>query len=217
MSDHPRLLDLSHPIKEGMTTYPGLPGPTLHTHLSRKGSRDIYEAGTEFQIGAIDLIGNTGTYIDAPFHRYHDGDDVSRLPLDRLVGVPGMVIDATGSIGPETFAGADIGGRAVLVRTGWDARFGRSDYVGDHPHLTEAGARALCDGGAALVGIDSSNIDDTAQGHRPAHSLLLGAGIPVVEHLTHLDELPDGPFEFYAIPAPVVGMTSFPIRAVARW
>lgn len=217
MNDRPRLLDLSHRVHHGMITYPGLPGPVLRTHLSREDSRDRYAEGTEFQIGAIDLIGNTGTYIDAPFHRYADGTDVSTLPLDRLVGIPGVVVDATGPIGPDAFAGSEIRGRAVIIRTGWDSRFGRADYVGDHPHLTESGARSLVEDGAAVVGIDSSNIDDTTRGDRPAHSLLLAAGIPVVEHLTRLDELPDGPFEFYAIPAPIVGMTSFPVRAVARW
>lgn len=218
ISERHGLIDLSHRIREGMITYPGIPGPVLHTHLSREASRDHYAEGTEFFIGAIDLVGNTGTYIDAPFHRYPDGDDVADLPLDRLVGVPGVVVDApVGPIGPDVFADADTWGKAALIRTGWDSRFTQSDYVGEHPHLTEDGVRSLIDGGASLVGIDSSNIDDTSQGHRPAHSLLLEAGIPVVEHLTRLDQLPDGPFEFFAIPAPVVGMASFPVRAVAWW
>lgn len=212
------LVDLSHPIHEGMTTYPGIPGPVLHTHLSRADSRDHYAEGTEFFIGAVDLMGNTGTYIDAPFHRYPDRDDIADLPLDRLVGVPGVVVDApVGPIGPDGFANIDTWGKAVLIRTGWDAHFGQDDYVGLHPHLTEDGVQHLIEGGASLVGIDSSNIDDTSQGHRPAHSLLLGAGIPVVEHLRSLDQLPHGPFEFFAIPPPVAAMASFPVRAVARW
>jgi len=213
-----RIADLSHPIREGMVTYPGLPGPVLRTHLSREESRSHYAQGTEFHIGAIDMVANTGTYIDAPFHRYPDGTDISQLPLERLVGVGGVVVDSSArAIGPEAFEGIDVSGSAVLIRTGWDDRFGQDDYLGDHPHLTEAGARSLVDQGAALVGIDSANIDETSQGLRPAHSLLLAAGIPVVEHLARLDQLPDGPFEFFAIPAPVVGIGTFPVRAVARW
>jgi len=213
-----RIVDLSHSIRDGMVTYPGLPGPSLRTHLSRADSRDHYEAGTEFHIGAIDMVANTGTYIDAPFHRYPDGIDVAGLPLERLVGVSGVVVDTSErAIGPETFAGVEVSSRAVLIRTGWDSRFGQDDYLGLHPHLTEEGARSLLEGGAVLVGIDSANIDETSEGRRPAHTLLLGAGIPVVEHLARLDQLPDGPFEFFAIPAPVVGLGTFPVRAVARW
>lgn len=212
------LVDLSHPIHDGMITYPGLPGPLLRTHLSREDSKAHYAEGTEFHIGAIDMVANTGTYVDAPFHRYPDGVDLAGLPLDRLVAVPGVVADASErAIGVEVFADTETWGRAVLIRTGWDERFGRDDYLGEHPYLTEAGARRLVDGGAALVGIDSANIDETSQGLRPAHSLLLEAGIPVVEHLARLDQLPDGPFEFFAIPAPVVGLGTFPVRAVARW
>lgn len=212
------LVDLSHPIREGMTTYPGLPGPVLRTHLSREDSREHYAEGTEFHIGAIDMVANTGTYLDSPFHRYPDGIDVASLPLDRLVGVPGVVVSSVEtSIGPGTFADTETWGRAVLIHTGWDERFGQEDYLGGHPHLTADGARRLVDGGAAIVGIDSSNIDETSEGMRPAHSLLLEAGIPIVEHLTGLDRLPGGPFEFFAIAAPVVGIGTFPVRAVARW
>ena len=212
------LVDLSHPIHDGMITYPGLPGPTLRAHLSREASRDNYAEGTEFHIGAIDMVGNTGTYIDSPFHRYDNGVDLAGLPLDRLVGLPGVVVDADHTaIGPEVFADIETWGMAVLIRTGWDSRFEQEDYLGGHPHVTEAAAQRLVDGGAVLVGIDSANIDDTGGGTRPAHSLLLRAGIPLVEHLARLDQLPDGPFEFFAIPAPVVGLGTFPVRAVARW
>ncbi len=213
-----RIVDLSHPIREGMVTYPGLPGPTLRTHLSREDSREHYAEGTEFHIGAIDMVANTGTYIDAPFHRFPDGIDIAALSLDRLVGVSGVVVDTPDkAIRPEAFQRVEVRGKAVLIRTGWDARFGGDDYLGDHPHLTEAGARHLVDEGALLVGIDSANIDETSEGRRPAHSLLLAAGIPVVEHLARLGQLPDEPFEFFAIPAPVVGLGTFPVRAVARW
>ncbi|HXV71684.1 MAG TPA: cyclase family protein [Acidimicrobiia bacterium] len=213
-----RIVDISHPIREGMVTYPGLPGPVLRTHLSREDSRAHYASGTEFHIGAIDMVANTGTYIDAPFHRYPDGIDVSGLPLERLVGVQGVVVDTSSrAIGATAFDGVDVSDKAVLIRTGWDVRFGQDDYLGEHPHLTETGAQRLVDEGASLVGIDSANIDETSQGFRPAHSLLLAAGIPLVEHLARLDQLPDGPFEFFAIPAPVVGLGTFPVRAVARW
>ena len=212
------LVDLSHPIRDGMVTYPGLPGPVIRAHLSREDSREHYAEGTEFHIGAIDMVANTGTYIDAPFHRYAEGADISDLPLDRLVGVPGVVVDASErSIGADSFANIDTWGKAVLIRTGWDSHFGQGDYLGRHPYLTEAAAQSLIDGGAALVGIDSANIDDTSEGRRSAHSLLLKAGIPLVEHLTRLAQLPDGPFEFFAIPAPVVGLGTFPVRAAARW
>lgn len=212
------LVDLSHPIVDGMITYPGLPGPSVGTHLSREESRSRYAAGTEFHIGNIAMVANTGTYLDAPSHRYPDGIDLAHLPLDRLVGLVGVVVDATDRfIGPEAFADVDTWGKAVLVRTGWDSRFGASDYLGEHPHLTEAAARRLVDGGARLVGIDSANIDDTSGGERAAHSLLLAHGIPIVEHLTRLDQLPAGPFELFAIPAPVVDLGTFPVRAVARW
>jgi kynurenine formamidase len=164
------------------------------------------------------MVANTGTYIDAPFHRYAEGADISDLPLGRLVGVPGVVVDAPDrSIGPDSFADTDTWGKAVLIRTGWDSNFGQRDYLRRHPFLTEGAAQRLIDGGAALVGIDSANIDDTSEGLRPVHSLLLEAGIPLVEHLAELAQLPDGPFEFFAIPAPVAGLGTFPVRAVARW
>jgi arylformamidase len=218
-SDGFRLADLSHPIHDGMVTYPGLPGPSIGTHLSREDSRSHYAEGTEFHIGTIEMVANTGTYLDAPFHRYLSGDDLAHLPLERLVGLPAVVVDCDErSIGPEAFADTDSWGRAVLIRTGWDVRFGESDYLGEHPHLTEDAARRLADGGARLVGIDSANIDDTSGGTRPVHSLLLEREIPVVEHLRGLHQLPDGlQFEFFAIPPPVVGMGTFPVRAVARW
>lgn len=213
----PTLVDLSHPIRHGMITYPGLPGPSIRTHLSREESRSHYDDGTEFHIGVIDMVANTGTYIDTPFHRYPDGHDIASLPLERVVGIPGVVVDGAGpAIGPDTFADTETWGKAVLVRTGWDSHFGQSDYVGDHPYLTDAAAQRLIDGGAALVGIDSANIDDTRDLERPVHSLLLANQIPIVEHLARLDQLPATPFEFYAIPPPVIGIGTFAVRAVAR-
>lgn len=212
------IVDLSHPIRHGEVTYPGLPAPVIRTHLSREESRTRYAEGTEFHIAGIDMVANTGTYVDAPFHRYADGADISELPLGNLAGLPGVVIDSTDSqIGPDAFEGVAMAGRAVLVRTGWDDRFGTEEYLGAHPHLTESAARYLVDSGAVLVGIDSSNIDDTSGGERPAHTILLAAGIPLVEHLAHLDRLPGSAFEFFAVPAPTVGMGTFPVRAFARW
>jgi len=217
-SEGPGLVDLSHPIRDGMITYPGLPGPTIGTHLSRAESRSHYAQGTEFHIGSVEMVANTGSYIDTPFHRYPDGHDIASLPLNRIVAVSGVVVDATEPIiGPDTFDDTETWGSAVLIRTGWDVHFGQDDYVGEHPHLTEAAAQRLIDGGAVLVGIDSANIDDTNGSERPVHSLLLAKQIPIVEHLTRLDQLPTTPFYFYAIPPPIVGVGTFPIRAIARW
>ena len=213
-----RFFDLSHPIEHGMRTYPGLPGPAISTHLSREASRALYATGTEFHIGRIDMVANTGTYLDAPFHRYPEGADVSALPLARLADLPGVVVrppapDA--AIGPETFDGVALAGRAVLIRTGWSDRWGTDAYFTGHPHLTETAASLLAEGGPALVGIDSLNIDSTASGDRPAHSVLLARGIPIVEHLTGLDRLPASGFRFFAVPAGVRGMGTFPVRAFA--
>ncbi|MBL8932328.1 MAG: cyclase family protein [Kineosporiaceae bacterium] len=217
-----RLIDLSHVIEHGMTTYPGLPGPEISTHLDFDSSRVHYAPGTEFAIGRIAMVANTGTYLDTPAHRYRDGHDLARLPLERCADLPGVLIarDGLGSaalaIGPDSFAGAALAGNAVLLHTGWSRHWGTVAYGAPvHPHLTEEGARALVGAGAALVGIDSVNIDDTTTGRRPAHSVLLAAGIPVVEHLTGLDTLPPNGFRFTAVPPAVRGMATFPVRAFA--
>jgi kynurenine formamidase len=213
----PRYIDLSHPISDGMVTYPGLPGPALSDHLSRSASRERYAPGYEFHIGRIDMVGNTGTYLDTPFHRFPDGHDLAGLDLSRVVGVPGLVVDGpeTGTVGTDAFAGLDVAGKAVLVRTGWSQHWG-TDRYGDpaHPGLDREAAEALAAGGAALVGIDSVNIDLTVTGERPVHTVLLGAGIPVVEHLTNLDRLPTT-FAFTAVPPAVEGLGTFPVRAFA--
>ena len=213
-----KIVDLSHPIHDGMTTYPGLPTPTLRTHLSRAEARKQYEGAAEFHIGAIDMVANTGTYIDTPFHRYPDGYDIASLPLDRILGIPGVVVDtAERVIGPDVFSDTETWGRAVLIRTGWDVHFGEEGYVGDHPHLTKEAAERLVDGGAALVGIDSANIDDTTNPERPVHTVLLAHGVPIIEHLKRLDQLASADFELYAIPPPIVDIGSFPVRVLARW
>jgi kynurenine formamidase/predicted pyridoxine 5'-phosphate oxidase superfamily flavin-nucleotide-binding protein len=214
------IVELSHPVEHGMLTYPGLPGPRISDHLSREQSHERYPAGTEFQIGAIAMVANTGTYMDTPFHRYRDGADLASIDLSRLVDVAGAVVDVTGSgdrgVGPDALAGLDVTGRAVLIRTGWDRHWGTSFY-GDasHPFLTADAVAWLVERSPALVGIDSVNIDDMADMTRPAHTGLLAAQIPIVEHLCGLERLPGSGFRFHAAPVPVVGMGSFPVCAYA--
>lgn len=214
-----RIVDLSHTVSDGLVTYPGLPVPRIRPHLTREASRAAYAPGTEFAMDVIEMIGNTGTYLDSPFHRYEGGADLAGLALETLVDLPAVVVDARGAgraIGAEAFAGLDVAGAAVLLSTGWDAHFGSPAYASGAPFLTGAGAQALVDAGAALVGIDSLNIDDTeAGGERPAHSLLLGAGVHVVEHLAGLQELPASGARFTAVPPKVSGLGTFPVRAYA--
>jgi len=214
-----RLVDLSHSIEHGMTTYPGLPTPAISTHLARSSSRGSYASGVEFHIGRIDMVANTGTYLDSPFHRYEDGPDLADLPLNVLANLPAIVARAEThdqlAIGPEVFGEAELCGVAVLVETGWSRHWGTERYLSGNPYLTEEAAHALADGGAALVGIDSLNIDSTEDPNRPAHSILLDAGIPIVENLTGLDGLPDRALRFFAVPAKVRGLGSFPVRAFA--
>jgi arylformamidase len=219
-SGRQRIVDLSHPIRDGMITYPGLPAPGIRPHLTRDQSRDRYAPGTEFQIDAITLVGNTGTYLDSPFHRYADGVDLAALPLESCVGLPAVVVRTAGSgargVDTGALAALDVAGRAVLLHTGGDAAWGSAGYASDAPYLTEAGARWLAEHGARLVGIDAVNIDDIeGGGARPAHSILLAAGIPVVEHLTGLGQLPPTGFLFSAAPIPIAGGTTFPVRAYA--
>jgi arylformamidase len=212
-----RLVDLSHVVEDGMVTYKGLPAPHICDWLSREASRTNYEAGTEFQIGQITMVANTGTYIDTPFHRYADGEDLSQVGLERLVDLPGLVV-RTGdrrAIDADAFAGLDVAGKAVLVHTGWSRHWRTEAYYEGHPFLTAAAAERLVAGGARLVGIDSHNIDDTLGRTRPVHSTLLGAGVLIVEHMRGLEELPDGPFRFFAAPPKVKGMGTFPVRAFA--
>ena len=213
-----RLVELSHPIRNGMTTVPGLPAPAIDEYLTREASRERYAPGTEFSIGRITMVANTGTYLDTPFHRFAEGFDLAGLQLERVVDLPGVVVDAVGAeraIGPERFA-TDVRGLAVLVRCGWDSHWGTETYGnGQHPFLTRAAAQWLVDSGAALVGIDSQNVDDTADASRPAHTMLLGAGIPIVEHLTGLSELPSRGFRFTAAPPLIEGMGTWPVRAYA--
>lgn len=214
-----RLIDLSHTVEHGMVTLKGFPAPLICDYLSREASRALYAEGTEFHIGRIDMIANTGTYVDAPFHRYADGKDVSELPLEWVADLEGVVVRAVAragrAIGPEAFAGVDVAGKAVLVHTGHAAHWGTDAYFEGHPFLTRAAAEHLRDRGARLVGIDSLNIDDTGDGARPVHTVLLGAEIPVAEHLRGLEQLPESGFRFYAVPVKVKGFGTFPVRAFA--
>ena len=211
-----RLIELNHIIEDGMVTYKGLPAPVICDYWSREASRANYAEGTEFQMGRIDMVSNTGTYLDTPFHRYADGDDLSDVALDRVTHLPGIVIASQAhAIDASAFAGLVVRGAAVLVHTGWDRHWRTDAYFEGHPYPTGGAAEALRDGGAALVGIDSHNIDDTSGNTRPVHTILLSAGIAIVEHMTGLAQLPPSGFRFYAAPPRIRGMGTFPVRAHA--
>jgi kynurenine formamidase len=215
-----RLVELNHVITAGMTTYPGLPGPEITPHLTRAESRGRYAPGTEFAIDRISMVGNTGTYLDSPFHRYADGTDLAGVPLDAVADLPVVLVRLAGGTEPGVRAPAlapyDVAGTAVLLHTGWDRHWGTDAYGGpEAPYLAEDGARALAAAGARLVGIDSVNIDSIAGDARPAHSVLLAAGIPVLEHLTGLDRLPPTGARLHAAPPRVRDFGTFPVRAYA--
>ena len=217
--DTERFVDLSHVIVEGMVTYKGLPAPHICDFWEREASAANYDDGSSFQIGRIDMVANTGTYVDAPFHRYADGMDLAGLTLGSLADLPGIVIRRPHGHALATDA-ADLGsfdvrGRAVLIHTGWDAHWRTDAYSEAHPYLTAAAAAWLVEQGAALVGIDTYNIDDTRTRSRPVHTQLLGAEIPICEHMTGLDRLPASGFRFSAVPPKIAGMGTFPVRAYA--
>jgi arylformamidase len=221
------IVDLSHVIEDGTITYPGLPAPVIADHLSREMARERYAPGYEIQIGRIEMVANTGTYVDTPFHFRPDGHDLSGIDLARVTDVPGIVVDATSvghdggdardhEIAADVLDGLDLAGRAVLFHTGWDRHWGTDQYGRtEHPHLGTTTTARLVDAGVTLVGIDSVNIDGTHTGERPVHASLLAAGILIVEHLTRLDQIAGRPFTFFAVPPAVRGMGSFPVRALA--
>jgi len=216
-----RLVDLSHSISEGLSTYPGLPEPHIYEHLARAAAEAIYGPGVTFTIGMITICSNTGTYVDVPYHRFADGYDLTGLALERVASVPGLCIDCRGldSIGPEVLSGLDLDGRAVLFRTDHSRHFGTPSYFEAHPHLAASTADALVEAGVACAGIDSLNIDATqgpAGAGRPVHTALLGNDIPIVEHLTSLAELPAHGFAFTAVPPKIEGMGTFTVRAFAE-
>ena len=214
-----RIIDLSHEIVDGMTTHPGIPAPSISAFLTHEASSARYAPGTTFEIGRIDLVANTGTYIDTPAHRFPGGQDLADLALERVVDIDGVLVDRRGAteraIEPSAFDGVDVRGRAVLVATGWDEHWGTPEYLSDNPFLTGAAAEFLVNAGAALIGIDSLNVDSLADPQRPAHTAILGAGIPLVEHLTGLGALSPSGWRFYAVPPRIRGMATFPIRAFA--
>lgn len=213
----PRFVEISHAIEPGMKTYPGLPEPRAEVLLDYDASAARYGGKSEFRIASLHLCGNTGTYVDAPLHRFREGADLARLPLERLAHLPVVVVDARDragrGIGRERLEGLDVRGKAVLFRTDWSERWGTVAYFEPHPFLTQEACEQLVEGGALFVGIDSLNIDDTADLARPAHTTLLGAGIPVCEHLTGLARIPAGTGFLHAVPLAWVGGTSFPVRA----
>jgi kynurenine formamidase len=213
------LVDLSHTVEHGLETYRGLPGPIICDFLSREASRAKYAPGTEFHIGRIDMVANTGTYVDSPFHRFADGRDLSELPLEQLADLDAVVVRPRAgnrAVDRDAFDGLDVKGRAVLVHTGWDRHWTTDAYFEGHPYLTEAAAAVLVERGAVFVGIDSFNIDDTADGRRPVHTTLLGNDIPIGEHLCGLGALPVRGARFFAVPVKVKAFGTFPVRAFAK-
>jgi len=215
MSRDFELIDVCHSIEDGMITYKGLPAPVITDHLTREDSRARYAAGTEFHIGKIEMVANTGTYLDTPFHRYARGRDLAGLDLYSIANLVGLVVRVTeNEISADVFSGFEIKDKAVLIHTGWDRHWRTEEYSsGNHPFLTEDSANYLAKNGAALVGIDSYNIDSTSDAARPAHSILLGHDIPIVEHLCGLGDLPDTGFKFFAVPVKIKRFGTFPVRA----
>jgi arylformamidase len=213
-----KLIDLSHEVEDGMITYKGLPAPIICDFLSREDSRKHYAEGTEFSIGKIEMVANTGTYVDSPFHRFADGIDLSELPLESLADLKGVVIHVQQwgrAIPPEAFDGIDVARKAVLIHTGWSRHWRTDQYFEGHPFLTREAAQQLAESNAAFVGIDTFNIDDTTDGTRPAHTILLGNRIPICEHMCNLENLPDSGFRFHAAPVKVKAFGTFPVRAYA--
>lgn len=210
-------IDVSHTVEHGMITYKGLPPPVISDFMSRADSRSHYETGTEFSIARIEMVANTGTYLDSPFHRYTRGKDLAHLDLQAIANVDGIVVRCSDrAIGERVLEGVDVEGKAVLFHTGWDAYWRTETYWnGEHPFLTEGAATYLAKSGATIVGIDSYNIDSISDRKRPAHSILLGHDIPIVEHLCGLGELPDSGFKFFAVPVKVREFGTFPVRAFA--
>jgi kynurenine formamidase len=221
VADHQgKFVDLSHVIEAGMTTYRGMPAPIIADYWTRESSASMYDDGSTFHIGRIDMVANTGTYLDAPFHRYADGDDISQLELAKLAGIEGVVISLPRgerlAVEGRDVAGVDVRGKAVLIHTGWDEYWRTDAYFTNHPFVTAEAARLLVQGGARIVGIDSHNIDDSRGRSRPVHAILLRAGVYICEHMTNLGALPREGFRFFAVAPKVKGMGTFPVRAFAE-
>ncbi len=207
------IIDVSHVVEHGLITYKGLPAPLICDYLSREQSRQHYAEGTGFHIGKIEMVANTGTYVDSPFHRYVDGKDLSELPLSSLANLAGIVIRANNAIDLSLFQKLDLVGKAVLIHTGWDKHWNTDQYFEGHPFLTAEIAQFLVDAHVKLVGIDSYNIDDIKNLARPVHTILLKSEIPIVEHMCNLAALPDDGFNFFAVPVKVKNFGTFPVRA----
>jgi kynurenine formamidase len=221
VADHQgKFVDLSHVIEAGMTTYKGMPAPIIADYWTRESSASMYDDGSTFHIGRIDMVANTGTYLDAPFHRYADGDDISQLELAKLAGIDGVVVKLPRgerlAVEGRDVAGVDVRGKAVLIHTGWDEHWRTDAYFTNHPFVTAEAARLLVQGGARIVGIDSHNIDDSRTRSRPVHAILLRAGVYICEHMTNLGALPREGFRFFAVAPKVKGMGTFPVRAFAE-
>ncbi len=214
-----KYIDLSHTIENGMITYQGLPGPVIKDFLSRESSRDLYSPGTEFHVALIEMVSNTGTYMDTPFHRYEGGRDLADLELSKLVDIEAITIKANNlpdkGIGVSVFKGYDLSGKAVLVYTGFDKNWGADKYFHDHPFLTKEAAEYIAEQSPVLVGIDTYNIDDVADRSRPAHTILLGKDILIIEHMCNIRELPEKDYTFTAVPQKIRGVGSFPVQAFA--
>ena len=219
-SSRSSFVDLSHTIEGGLVTYKGLPAPIICDYLSREKSREVYETGTEFQIAKIEMVSNTGTYIDCPFHRYEHGKDLSQVTIEAFADINGIVIRADHrkalAIDATFFKEKEIRGMAILVHTGWEVHWNTAEYFQNHPYLTEDAALYLRKCGVKLVGIDSLNIDNTQNKSRPVHSTLLASDILIVEHLCNLGKLPDEGFTFSALPPKFKGVGTFPVRAMAK-
>lgn len=214
-----RFVELSHAIEDGMKAYPGYPSPRVGAFITREDSRARYGGKAEFYIGRVEMVGNVGTYLDAPFHRHPNGADLSKVPLESVAGLDGFVLDGKPVSNRAVSIDcneSELRGRAVLVRTGWDARWGSDDYWAPGPYLSNDSIDLLIQARAALVGVDFWNIDDVEDLSRPAHTRLLGSNIPIVEHLTGLSSLPRAGFKFYAVPPPIAKGASFPVRAFAE-
>ena len=209
------LVDLSHPIEDRMPAYPGLPAAVVEPILDHDASRERYEGKAEFLLGRVHIAGNTGTYVDAPFHRWREREDLAGVELERLANLDGLVIEGAERAGEISVPEVDVRHRAVLVRTGWDRRWRTPAYYEPGPFLGRSAIDALVGGGATLVGVDFANVDDTSDPSRPAHTALLEAGIPIVENLTGLDRLPADGFRFFATPPRIVRGAAFPVRAFA--
>jgi arylformamidase len=224
--EEPRFVDLSHPLRSGMGVAPGLPPPRFEPFLTREASRSAYNGQAEFEITRLFMVGNTGTSLDSPFHRHAGGPDAAQLPLDRLVGLPGLCLDARearlgGIAGASRAVGVSLpegslAGWAVVVHTGWDGQWGRNGYWHRGPHLAEALVEALINAEVALVGVDFANVDDRADPARPAHTRLLGANIPIIENLRGLAALPLRGFRLHAAPLAIDGAAALPVRVIAE-